>query len=144
MADPFVPRHPQGTASDVGHHAPAVDLVRTIGLVFRGLALFIVLGLFIFGAYYAVDVFLHLGKLVKNPADASGPIDQVAEIIDAQQLVIGTQGQTVNVGRVAAFALYGVSIVLWAWIPLSIMSVSGRLLLLLATGRKPPPPPPQS
>lgn len=144
MADPFVPRHPQGVASDVGHSTSPVDLVRTIGLVFRGAALFVVLGLFLFGAYYAVDVFLHLGALVKSPADAAGPVDQVAEIIDAPQLVISTQGQVVNVGRLAAFVLYGFGLLLWAWVPLTIMSVSGRVLLMLASGRRHPPPPPQS
>ncbi len=138
MPDPFIPKHPHGVAGENLVEPPPVDILRAMGMMFRGLAMTAVFLLLLCGAYYAIDVFRQIGALVNNPATGKAAVDSLAEIIDAPQLSFPVNGKSVGFGKVAAVIILGIGYLLWAWVPLTILSVSGRLLLTLAGDKKPP------
>lgn len=142
MNQPLVPRHPSGAAGEVMTETSSVDLVRMGGLLFRGVGISVALVLLLYGAYHAIDVFVQVGRLLKDPSQAAPAVDSLAEIIDAPQLKFLFNGQDVGVGRAVAVILLGLGYLLWAWIPLAIIGAAGKLLHLLAGGRPAPPPPP--
>ncbi len=142
MNQPLVPRHPSGAAGELTTETPSIDLLRIGGLLFRGVGISVALLLLLYGAYHAIDVFVQVGRLLKDPSQGAPAVDSLAEIIDAPHLKFLLNGQDVGVGRTVAVILLGMGYLLWAWIPLAIIGAAGKLLHLLAGGRPAPPPPP--
>ncbi len=112
-------------------HGPSnVDLVNGIQLVFRGLTSTAVLLLLLCGTCYAIDVFVKVAAILNRPQAIEEHLAALARMIDADKLVIEFQpGKSFSIGRVVALCLFGVGYLLWASIPLKIVSTVGRLLL---------------
>ncbi|MFO0906012.1 MAG: hypothetical protein U0939_23595 [Pirellulales bacterium] len=142
MADPLVPRHPQGTSGDLPHETGAGDLFRSLGHLVRMIVMGVLFVLLLYGVYYALEVFTQVGGIVKDPQQIKQPIEKLTEIIQGEQLVVPVEGEKMPLGRVVAVVLLGFGYLLWAWIPLLIISLAGRLLLAIAGYRKEPGPPP--
>ena len=119
--DPFDPD--RGDAS-------GEELLRTLGWVIRTACLVVAFMLFGLGVYYAIQVFQQLRVLIAEPQGAEGAVASIAQLIDADHLVIQqAQGEPVKLGRIAAYVILLATYVVWMWVPLGIMSVTGRLLL---------------
>ena len=139
MVDPIVPRHPQGTSGELPHESGAGDLFRSLGNLIRLIVMGVLFILLLYGVYYALDVFVQVGAIVKDPQQIKQPIEKLTEIIQGEQLIVPVEGEKLPLGRVIAVILLGLGYLLWAWIPLLIISLAGRLLLTLAGYRKESP-----
>ncbi len=84
--------------------------------------------LILVGVVYAVQVFLTVGSIVKNPAALEGPVKSFEKVISAEQLAVNVNGQAVRVGGAVALMLLFVWYLFWAWIPLAIIAAGGRLV----------------
>ena len=106
------------------------SLLDGVWLVSYAVCLFILIGLFIFGCYYAASVFTRVGQLIADPTKAADAVDSIATMIEADAMLIPLdQRESIPVGRGIAILLLAGGYVIWAWIPLKILAVSGELLL---------------
>ncbi len=136
MADPMVPRHPSGSTGELAPDHEMFDLFRSIGTLLRLLVVAVLCLMLLYGVYCAIDVFGQVGGLLKDPARLKEPVDSLATIIHADQLTVTINDEKVGFGRVVAIVLLGFGHLLWAWIPLLIISVSTRLLIAIVSPKK--------
>lgn len=113
------------------HEWTPPDTTDILWTVVRIACLFILFGLLIFGCYYAIQVFLQIGRLVQNPAIAKEAVGTVADMIEAEQLVvpIGKEQEPIKIGKLIALLVVVFGYFLWSWIPLKIVGIAGSSLL---------------
>ncbi len=93
--------------------------------------------LILVGVVYAVQVFLAVGSLLKDPAAGlEGPVKGVEKLISAETMVLDLNGQTVRFGGTTAMLLMFVWYAFWAWIPLAIIGAGGRLVAAFSQVRE--------
>ncbi len=137
------PGNPRGSMErhDPAVASPSVDLLPSLLAVVRVGCLLGISLLLAIGVYYSLVVFGQLTTLVRQPDSADESLNQVAEMIQADRLSFSPQpGERIEPGRLVAFfclfMLYG----LWAWLPVQIVYVCGRVLLAGFSQPKPTPP----
>jgi hypothetical protein len=84
--------------------------------------------LILVGVVYAVQVFLTVGSLLKNPTGLEGPVKAMEKVISAEQMALNINGQAIPFGGAVALLLMFLWYVFWAWIPLAIIAAGGRLV----------------
>lgn len=84
--------------------------------------------LILVGVVYAVQVFLTVGSLLRDPAGLEGPVKAVEKVISAENLALNLNGQAIQVGGMVAMLLMFLWYVFWAWIPLAIIVAGGKLV----------------
>jgi hypothetical protein len=84
--------------------------------------------LILVGVVYAVQVFLTVGSLLKDPGGLAAPVKAVEKVISAENLALNVNGQPVAFGGVVALLLMFLWYAFWAWIPLAIIAAGGRLV----------------
>ncbi|HUG70954.1 MAG TPA: hypothetical protein VMM76_24610 [Pirellulaceae bacterium] len=129
MKDPGNPR-----ASLESHEAAELpqpaDLLQGLATVLRVGCLLGISLLFAIGVYYSLVVFGQLTTLVRQPNSAEDSLNQVAEMIQADKLSFSPQpDDRIEPGRLVAFFCLLLVYALWAWLPLQIVYVCGRVLL---------------
>lgn len=91
---------------------------------------FLMCGLLFFGCYHAIAVFSAVGGVIKDPATWDEGVTAMGVLIGADALSFASSGsEQVQIGRLAATGVFFLLHFFWAWIPLKIISVAGRLLL---------------
>ncbi len=106
------------------------DVTGTLETMLRAACIIVSFGVFLMAAYYAIHVFGQVGKLVADPAVASKSVDAIATMIDADKLKLPARdGKTVDAGRSVAYGLMLITYVLWMWVPLVLLKVTGHIIL---------------
>lgn len=106
------------------------DTLRTLETMLRGACIVVAFGVFLLAAYYAIHVFVQIGKLVDDPAVARKSVDTIATMIDADKISVPAQnGKEVAAGRSVAYGLMLLTYILWMWVPLILLKVSGHIIL---------------
>lgn len=112
------------------------DLAPLLTTVLQALCLVAFFVVLLVGTYYALLVFLELGKFIKNPATAKEAVEAVADHIDADRLSFGADPESsFQPGKLIAFVLYLFLFILWFWIPMALIALSGRVILRSLPGR---------
>jgi len=106
------------------------DVTRTLETLLRVACIIVSFGVFLMAAYYAIHVFVQVGKLVDDPAVASKSVDAIATMIDSDKLKLPARdGKTVDAGRSVAYGLMLFTYILWMWVPLVLLKVTGHIIL---------------
>jgi hypothetical protein len=113
--------------AEVNVELPSV--IDSIAQLLRGIALIGVFGLLVTAAYYSLEVFQHVGRLVQDPATARPAVEAIADMISADQMLLEQKTQAFRVGDAVAFVLLMGLYLLWLYIPATIISVCSRVLL---------------
>jgi len=106
------------------------DIAGTLETLIRAACLVVAFGVFLLATYYAISVFVEVGKVVKDPTLASKSVASIAQIIDADKInVPARDNKTVPTGKSIAYGLMLCGYVLWMWVPLVLLKISGHVIL---------------
>lgn len=139
MVNPEVSRYPAGTSGQIPHESGSGDLVRGLDVFFRGLTLSVLVIVMICGVYYAIEVFGRIGGILSDPKQVETAVGDVARMVESDKMKIEYEpNKTFEPGRALALVLLGIGYLVWSWIPIQIVAVTGRVLLSMT--KKPPEP----
>ncbi len=71
-----------------------------------------------------------------DPSSIKEQVLQINDLIDGDQLNFGDPANPVAVGRTVSMVILGLIYLVWAWIPLLLIGVTGRVLLQGLTQRR--------
>jgi hypothetical protein len=123
------------------YHAPEDDSAHTdwAGTLGRRLRVVSqVLGLFLIlvGAYFGIQVFLSVWRLLRSPADLEPALVGIMELLQMQHLAVPVGEEKVAVGRPVATGVLLLVHIVCAWIALAVLAAGGRLINGLVNERR--------
>ena len=115
---------------DANESPTPANMVDTFVTLTRVLCLFVLLGLLIFGSYYAIYAFLQVGKVLADPSLAEQAVETISRMIDGEQLVIPVaENEKIPVGKFVSLLALFFGYLIWVWIPLKIVGIVGIVLI---------------
>ena len=108
----------------------ADDFAMLLLTIARIVTVFILLGMLIYGCYYAIQVFLRVGELIADTSTGKQSVESISDMIGAEQISIPIgKEEKLPLGRLVALTTLVFGYLVWSWIPLKIVGIVGGVLL---------------
>ena len=92
--------------------------------------------LIVVGVYYLLDLLCHIVSVVRTPSDLKPSVDAVAELIDANGIVIPDEREGVAIGKAVSLGLLVPFYMIWVWGLAKLVGVGAQLVSGVSAERR--------